>query len=322
MTQPSTPLPEDGRPAGTPPDGAETPQEAVARLVDLITLEPLEVDLYRGHNPTMWPGARVFGGLVAAQSLRAAIGSVEVDHHVHSLHGYFLRPGKPGDPIVYHVDRIRNGRSFTTRRVNAVQNGEAIFTMASSFHRMGEGAEDYQMPRAADAPVPDDIDDRTGGFPGRPSFFRPFELRELGPTPPGPDGTYRSTRRVWVRTAAPLPDDPAIHACVIAFMSDMAVVIAARPPSPGEPWAGFMGASLDHAVWFHRPVRADSWLFYDLHSLSFTNARGLARGTMHALDGTLGVSVTQEALLRSLPPGTRPPGMPPPEATPEIGPPG
>lgn len=294
-------------------EGEETPEESVARLLDLLALETLDTDLFRGSSPTMWPGARVFGGLVAAQALRAAISSVDAEHNAHSLHGYFLRPGKPGQPIIYQADRIRDGKSFTTRRVNAIQDGEAIFTMATSFHRSGEGDEDYQLPRAADAPLPDDLGDRSGGFPGRPSFFRPFEMREVGPTEPEPDGTYRSTRRVWIRTSAPLPDDPAVHACVIAFISDMAVVIAARPPTPGQPWAGFMGASLDHAVWFHRPMRADEWVFYDLHSLSFTNARGLARGTMHALDGTLGVSVTQEALLRTLPPGTTPPGMPPPE---------
>ncbi|MGI8794685.1 MAG: acyl-CoA thioesterase [Acidimicrobiales bacterium] len=293
-----------------------TPDEAVARLLAMLDLEPLEVDLFRGTNPTMWPGARVFGGLVASQALRAGINSVDVDHHIHSLHGYFLRPGKPGDPIVYHIDRIRNGKSFTTRRVNAVQNGEAIFTMACSFHREGEEGDDYQLPRSADAPVPEELDDRDGGFPSRPSFFQPFEMREVGPTEPEPDGTYRSTRRVWVKTAAGLPDDPAVHACVLTFMSDMAVVLAVRPPTPGQPWAGFMGASLDHAVWFHRRIRADEWMLYDLHSLSFFNARGLARGAMHSLDGTLGVSVTQEALVRTLPEGTMPPGMTPP---PEVG---
>jgi acyl-CoA thioesterase-2 len=114
---------------------------------------------------------------------------------------------------------------------------------------------------------------------------------------------------VWFRTAAPLPDDPTIHACVITFMTDMAVVVAARPPDGRPPWEGFMGASLDHAVWFHRPIRADDWLYYDLHALSDHNARGLARGVIYTRDGTLGVSVTQEALIRPVQPGTLPPGM-------------
>ena len=142
-----------------------------------------------------------------------------------------------------------------------------------------------------------------------------MDIREVGPTPPEPDGTYRSTRRVWMRATVDLPDDPDVHASVLAFMSDMGVVMAARPPSEGALWESFMAASLDHAVWFHRPLRADQWLFYDLHALTNASARGLVRGTMHTEDGRLVASVTQESLLRpsrpgsyspelSLPPGT------------------
>ena len=177
---------------------AEVTQRPRSRYVaDLVG-----VNLFRGHNPNTWPGGRLFGGLVAAQSLRAAIETVDVDHRVHSFHGYFLRPGRQGTPIVFHVDRIRDGRSFTTRRVTGVQFGEAIFTMEASFHKDGEDGIEYQLPMPSDAPDPDAVDAPTSMFPVRTSFFMPFELREIGPTPPEPDGTYRSTRRVWFRTAA------------------------------------------------------------------------------------------------------------------------
>jgi acyl-CoA thioesterase-2 len=284
---------------------------AVARLLRLLELETLEVDLFRGYNPNTWPGGRVFGGLVASQAVRAAMATVDADHRIHSLHGYFLRPGEPGLPIVFTVDRIRDGRSFTSRHVMARQRGEVIFDMSSSFHRDGEEGIDYQLPIPPDSPPPGEVDDRTGGFPVRSTFFQPFDLRDIGPTPPEPDGTFRSTRRVWVKTAAPLPDDPAIHAAVLTFMSDMAVVMAVRPPtkdSGAPPWERFTGASIDHAVWFHRPIRADDWLFYDLHALSNFNARGLARGVFYTRDGVLGASITQEALVRQVRPGTPPSG--------------
>lgn len=294
------------------PGGPASPEEAVAGLLRLLEMEELEVDLYRGHNPDTWPGGRVFGGLVASQALRAAMATVEVDHRIHSLHSYFLRPGQPGVPMVFQVDRIRDGRSFTTRNVTALQKGEATFSMSASFHKDGEEGIDYQLPLPPGTPPPDEVSDRSGGFPIRATFFAPFDLRDIGATPQEPDGTFRSTRRVWVRTAAPLPDDPAVHAAVLTFMSDMAVVLAARPPvgGDGSPWERFTGASLDHAIWFHRPVRADEWLYYDLHALSNFNARGLARGVFYNEAGVLGASVTQEALVRTMRPGTPPPAMP------------
>lgn len=288
-----------------------SPQQAVDDLLALVELERLEGTLFRGTNPDTWPGGRVFGGLVAAQSLRAAIDTVEVEHVVHSFHSYFLRPGQLGMPIVYSVERLRDGRSFTTRRVTAIQRSEAIFAMDASFHRQGESGIDYQLPRAPDAPGPDDAPAARAPGPfgegmQRPALFLPFDMRELGPTEPEPDGTYRSTRRVWVRTTAPLPDDPSVHACVLTFLSDMAVVLAVRPPSAGLGWEGFMGASLDHAVWFHRPVRVDEWVLYDLHALSNSNALGLARGVFHDHAGRLVASMTQEALVRTAGP-TSPP---------------
>ena len=278
-------------------------EDAVSGFLSLLELDRVGEGEFAGDNPDSWPGAAVFGGLVAAQALRAAMETVDVDRRVHSLHAYFLRPGQPGVPIRYSVDRTRDGRSFTTRSVSGRQGGETIFTMSTSFHRAGEEGIDYQLAAPADAPDPDDIVDRTGGFPVPSTFFAPFDIRSVGATPPAADGTYRSTRRVWVRTTAALPDDHRVHAVVLTFMSDMAVVLAARPPGDPSrpPWEGFMGASLDHAVWFHRPVRADAWLYYDLHALSTFSARGLARGVFYDRDGSLVASVTQEALIRQLP---------------------
>ncbi|HZT67745.1 MAG TPA: acyl-CoA thioesterase domain-containing protein [Acidimicrobiales bacterium] len=267
-----------------------------ASLLQLIAVEPTGGDVFSGGTPDDWPGGRVFGGLVAAQALGAAVATVDPVHRPHSLHAYFLRPGRPGTPISYRVDRIRDGRSFTTRQVVASQEGEAIFSLSSSFHRDEEGHE-YQLPKAADAPDPEGLDE--GPF-GRMTALRHIDLRDVGPTEPEADGTYRSTRRVWMRCAGELPDDPATHACVITFMSDMGVVMAARPPRDSVTWEAMMGASLDHAVWFHRPVRADEWLFYDLHAVSNHNARGLVRGLMHTRSGVLGASVDQEALIRPL----------------------
>lgn len=290
--------------------GVEQPGDPSAQpassLLDLLHPEALDRDLFRGANPDTWPGGRVFGGLVAAQSLRAAIDTVETDHAIHSFHSYFVRAGRTGQPIIYSVERIRDGRSFTTRRVTAVQDGEAIFTMDASFHRWEEGDADYQLALPPGTPGPEDETARVAGVFGemaeRPSLFLPFEMHELGPTEPEPDGSYRSTRRVWMRCSAELPEDPAVHACALTFASDMAVVLAARPPVPSPSWEGFMGASLDHAVWFHRPVRMDEWLFYDLHAVSNNNSRGLARGLFHDRDGRLVASMTQEALIRTIAP--------------------
>ncbi|MDP1821204.1 MAG: thioesterase family protein [Acidimicrobiales bacterium] len=296
-------------PTTTPePTGQPAPEEALTYLLELLELEPLEVNLFRGSNPEAWAAGRVFGGLVAAQGLRAAINTVEAPHLVHSFHSYFIRPGQMGPPIIYSVDRIRDGRSFTTRRVTAIQHGAAIFVMDASFHRDGEEGIDYQLPVASDAPGPDSpvgLSASAGPFGAgmpRPPMFLPFEMRELGPTEPEADGTYRSTRRVWIRTRAPLPADPSVHACVLTFVSDLAVILAVRPPSAGSGMDGFMGASLDHAVWFHRAVRVDDWLLYDLHAVSNFNARGLARGLLHDRSGRLVASMTQECLIRTAAP--------------------
>ena len=280
---------------------------SVDSLLELLDLERLDRDLFRAPNTEETRGGRMFGGQVAGQALRAATLTVDVDHFPHSLHGYFLRPGDPSIPIVLSVDRIRDGRSFTTRRVVAIQQGEAIFSLSSSFHKSEEGGE-YQLPIAADVPDPDDEELAGSSSPfGRFGAMSPLDIRELGPTPPDERGIYESTRRVWIRTSGPVPDDPALRACVITYISDMGVVMAARVPVTGQygfPGMGMgMAASLDHSVWFHRDIRPDEWMLMNLRSISNTGARGLVQGTIHSRHGALGVAIAQEGLVRTDPPG-------------------
>ncbi len=276
---------------------SEQPERwSLERLLSLFELEEVDDDVFRAPNPTRGPWTRVFGGQVAAQAVRASQLTVPAERPIHSLHAYFIRPGRPGDPIDMYVERPRDGRSFTSRRVKAVQQGEVIFDMIASFHRAEAGPE-YAVPIAIDVPDPEDAPEPQGMF-GRMRSMMPFDMRELGPTEPV-DGIYRSTRRAWFKTAGQLPDDPQLHLCVLAFASDMGVVSAARVPVADEAeWERFMGASLDHAVWFHRPIRADEWILFDLRTVSSFGARGLAAGTMHTQDGVLGVSIAQEALIR------------------------
>ena len=273
----------------------------VERLLAVLDLEQLDRDLFRSpeassHHPA---GMRLFGGQVAAQALRAATRTVDVDHHPHSLHGYFLRPGDPQAPLILHVDRIRNGSSFTTRRVVAVQSGEAIFSLSCSFHKDEEGGV-YAPSMPEGIPDPDDPDavwDETlfAEFNRR----SPFEMRELPMEPRDDQGRFGSTRRIWIRTRGPLPADRALRACVAAFVSDMGAVFAAARTVGGGP-GSIMGASLDHAMWFHRPLALDEWVLYDLLPVATGGARGLVRGAMYGRDGTLAVSVAQEALVRPL----------------------
>ena len=266
----------------------------VDHLLALLDLEPIELNRFRGANPPIGL-PRVFGGQVAAQALRAAQLTVGTDHRIHSLHSYFLRPGKPGTPILYSVTRIRDGKSFTTRDVVAIQNGEVIFDLSASFQKPEDGPE-FQLPRATDVPEPDEVR-RMETFARR--HGAPVDTREFAPPPLDPEARRTSTRRMWIRTDGPMPDDPDLHACVIAYASDMGPVGASREGARhGGDHRDLMVASLDHSMWFHRPVRVDDWLLYDLEAVSTSGARGLARGTMHTADGVLGVSVVQEALLR------------------------
>jgi len=271
-------------------------------LVQLLDLEVVEVDIFRGTQPEE-ERQRTFGGLVAAQALMAA-GRTVGHGRVHSLHAYFLRPGDPAIPIVYEVDRIRDGRSFTTRRVVAIQHGKAIFNMAASFHDHEQGLE-HQVPMP-EVPAPESL----ASLPERLAplkeelaewFARPHPIdqRHIGALPWRQSDISDPVQRLWIRADGALPDDMLLHACVVTYASDMSLFDTILQPHPVR-WddQNFMGATIDHCMWFHRPVRADEWLLYDSESPVATGARGLARGFLFDRDGRLVVSVVQEGLMR------------------------
>ncbi|HAN35685.1 MAG: acyl-CoA thioesterase II [Actinobacteria bacterium] len=277
---------------------------ALDDLVNLLDLEAIEVNLFRGVSPDE-NRQRVFGGQVAGQALVAATRTVQPDRRVHSLHAYFLRPGDPTVPILYEVDRIRDGRSFTTRRVVAIQHGRAIFNLQTSFH-VAETGPDYQLPMPLDVPAPDTLPDfkarmapykeRMGEWYDRP---RPIDLRHVGSDPFSRNGQPADDQQVWMRADGTLPDDPTLHACIVTYASDMTLLDTTVLPF-GMSWEtpGMQMASLDHAMWFHRPFRADDWLLYDQRPISTGGARGLAGGNIFTADGTLAISVVQEGLVR------------------------
>jgi acyl-CoA thioesterase-2 len=259
-------------------------QPGLDALVDLLDLEPIELNIFRGRSPDE-KRQRVFGGQVAGQALVAAGRTVPDDRRVHSLHAYFLRPGDPNVPIVYDVDRIRDGRSFTTRRVVAIQHGRPIFNLSASFH-IDEPGVDHQAPMPADVPEPE----ATTTFDWAPAFDLRFVTPERGTSP---------VQRLWFKAAGSLPDDPLLHVCIVAYASDMTLlepVVNAHAIDWEDP--GLQVASLDHAMWFHRPFRADEWLLYDQESPAASGGRGLAIGRIFRHDGTLAVSVVQEGLVR------------------------
>jgi acyl-CoA thioesterase II len=280
------------------------PQDALDALVKILDLEQIEVNIFRGSSPDE-QRQRVFGGQVAGQALVAAGRTVERDRSVHSLHAYFLRPGDPNIPIVYEVDRIRDGRSFTTRRVVAIQHGRAIFNLSASFQKTEPGV-DHQTPMP-DAPDPEKLPtfhermapwkEQLGEWYTRP---RPIDTRYAADPPRALDGAPRDPKQqVWIRADGSLPDDPLLHVCVAAYASDMTLldsILMAHGLSWDQP--RLMGASLDHAMWFHRPFRADEWLLYDQQSPSASGARGLARGEIFTADGRHVLSVMQEGLIR------------------------
>lgn len=263
-------------------------------LIDTLDLEPAGPDRFLALTPAEGP-PRLFGGQVAGQSARAATLTVDPNRRLHSLHSYFIRPGRPGPPLEISVERTRDGRSFSTRRVTAAQGGEAIFVLDSSFHIDEEG-DDWQPSYDLGVPGPDEV---TDPIPGGSPFRRmnPFELRPLHPT----EGF--ALHPCWVRLREPIPEDDApLHAAALTYVSDLAVVGSVRAPNSTAGWGG---ASLDHAVWFHRPVRVDQWHLFSVDPITNYGARGLARGTFHREDGTLVASMAQECLLR--PAGTIPP---------------
>jgi acyl-CoA thioesterase II len=263
-------------------------------LVDVLTASPAGDDCFVAVAPD-WFGPQAFGGVVVAHAVNAAVQTVDDPSQLHSLHGYFLRPVASEEPVQLNVQRTRDGRSFRTRQVTTEQGGKPVFTMVCSFHTPEDG-EEYQPPMPADVPPPEDLVSEQLREDGLPA---PFDVREAPIPPAGPDGTYSSTRRGWFRVADPLPEDPAVHLTLAAFVSDMTGT-SFRPHNLGE-WGTHTDASLDHAVWFHHPQRMDEWLLYDLHAVINHGARSVVRGAMYSSDGQLRFSIVQELLIRPLP---------------------
>lgn len=282
--------------------------DSLADLLALLDLETIEDNLFRGQQPHTRL-QRVFGGQVAGQALMAAVRTVPHERPVHSLHAYFLRSGDPTVPIVYDVDLVRDGRSFTTRRVAARQHGRPIFYLTASFHKNESGFEHQDLmpavPPPHECPRLADVLERHSGQ-RRESWdqeWASLEVRYVGDSRPGGQLTsseHPALAQLWFRAAGQLPSDPTLHACVLAYASDLTLLGAALVPHDiyiGEP--GLQAASLDHTMWFHRPFRADEWLLYNQVSPSAYGARGLALGRVFTESGRLVATVAQEGLIRS-----------------------
>ncbi|HET6562194.1 MAG TPA: acyl-CoA thioesterase II [Marmoricola sp.] len=279
-----------------------SPQE----LVELLDLETIDLNLFRGRQPDTLL-QRVFGGQVAAQALVAASRTVEDRVEIHSMHSYFLRPGDTAVPIVYDVDRVRDGRSFTTRRVLARQHGRPIYALTASFHVAEEGFE--HQDRMPDVPSPEESTDLTSlvlqDSARREEWEREWsvlDLRRAADSLPGGQfehGEQVSRVSYWIRVRPTLPDDVLVHRAALTYVSDMTLLGATLVLHGEYPTSATMqAASLDHTVWFHRPYRADEWLLYDQTSPSAAGARGLAFGRLFTQDGRLVASVAQEGLIR------------------------
>lgn len=280
--------------------------DAFQELLQLIHLEPLEVNLFRGQSRDIGT-ERVFGGQVLCQALLAAGATVE-GRLAHSLHAYFLRAGDPAAPIVYSVDRSRDGRSFSARRVVAIQHGRQIFTLSASFQAAEQGLEhQFDMPvvpppEAATRHEP--VDEATlTHLPQKMrrwiDRFGPFEFRHVGDFDPFRPVPQAPQQQVWFRLHGELPDDPVLHRALLAYVSDFHLVGTATLPH-GLSWAHgqLMMASLDHAMWFHRPCRLDGWMLYACDSPSTGGGRGLSRGMIYHRDGRLIASTAQEGVIR------------------------
>lgn len=277
-------------------------------LVQLLSLERLEENLFRGQSQDLGWGT-VFGGQVLGQALSAAVQTVPKERQVHSLHAYFLRPGDVSKPIVYDVDRIRDGSSFNTRRVVAIQSGKAIFNLAASF-QVGEEGFSHQEPMP-EVPAPEALRTEQEHLQAavarlprilreRAVAERPFEMRPATmPDDPFTPSAMPPSHAVWLRTVAPLPDDPALHRYLLAYASDHAFLTTALRPH-GVTWLspGMQVASLDHVMWFHRPFRVDQWLLHVMDSPAASGARGLVRGRIYTEAGELVASTAQEGLIR------------------------
>lgn len=279
---------------------------AIQELIATLDLEQLEHNLFCGRSPQDgWQ--RVFGGQVIGQALMAARRTVE-DRPTHSLHGYFILPGDPKVPIIYEVDRIRDGKSFTTRRVTAIQHGQAIFSMSASFHRPEDGFDhQFSMP---DVPLPEELpseaDMKDRFIDLLPSHIRaywerdrPIEMRPVDVSRYFSSAQRHAEQHIWIRATGPLPDDQPLHKCVLAYASDFTLLdtaLIAHGRVLFDPKLQL--ASLDHALWFHRKFQADDWMLYAQDSPSAYGARGFCRGSIFSRDGTLIASVTQEGLIR------------------------
>ncbi|MFC2967286.1 acyl-CoA thioesterase [Acidimangrovimonas pyrenivorans] len=290
--------------------------DPVATLLDLLDIEPLEINLFRGRGSGGETSKRIFGGQVIAQALAAAYHTVD-DRACHSLHAYFIRPGDPSIPVIYEVDRARDGGSFTTRRVVAIQHGRQIFNLAASFH-VEEESPVHQHGMPPGMPDPDSLPSRAESRAAlaerlrdiapdklRADFLRPspVEIREVVPydmaePKPAPDG-----HAVWFRLARPAGGAAWLQQCLLAYASDMYLLGSSLRPL-GESWltGQVMTASLDHALWFHRPVNFDDWHLYVMDAPFTGGARGFNRGTIFSRDGLLVASVAQEGLVRPITP--------------------
>ncbi len=290
-----------------PESATETPAELVQRLVSLLDLEQIEVDLFRGAR-TSEPWVRVFGGQVIGQALIAACRTVTPDRPPHSLHAYFMRPGDPNLPIVYQVSRDRDGGSFTSRRVVAIQHGKPILNLAASFQEREEGlSHQFDMP---DVPPPEELEDdreialrHIDSIPeARRALIlrrRPISFRPVAGDPHYGTGQGEPRQAYWFRTVAPLPDDQVLHRGMLAYASDMTLLGTCMVPH-GLTWArdDLQEASLDHALWIHDDIKLDDWLLYTQDSPWSGGGRGMNRGLIYARDGRLVASVAQEGLIR------------------------
>lgn len=278
------------------------------QLVSLLALEKIEENLFRGQSQDLGWG-RVFGGQVLGQALSAAVQTVPENRKAHSLHAYFLRSGDVNLPIIYEVDRIRDGRSFNTRRVVAIQKGKAIFNMSASFQIDEKGFEHADI--MPSAPLPETLQtdkERVLAYASKlPDYLsglaaaeRPFEVRVVNPTNEVDKFKAQAPNRMyWLRAGGKLPDNPAIHKYMLAYISDYSFLTTSLLPH-GETWISpsMQVATLDHAMWFHRPFRVDDFLLHVIDSPSAFGARGLVRGKIFAQDGTLVASTVQEGLIR------------------------
>jgi acyl-CoA thioesterase II len=268
--------------------------ESVPELLELLELEQLDRNLYRGHNPRERSGRgfHLFGGQVAAQALRAASLTVPDGRRPHSMHGYFLRSGRSDIPTILHVDIDRDGRAISARRVAAVQDGEVIFTLSASFEQVHDGPE-LQPNASPDVPAPEDLHEPEAAGFGHQGMF---DMRPISKFPV--EGEWGLPDAFWARTRDPLPDDPLIHACVLTYLSDIGSGLSELIHASAHG-----GPSLDHCMWYHRHIRVDEWVRFTMTPQSASHGHGLYSGSLYSRDGVLGATIMQENLMRPRPPG-------------------